>query len=397
MQRFSMNNYNVFNPVKIIFGSGRISELGDLSRSLADRVFVVTMPDLVELGIIEPALESLEAAGVSYSLFKDVKPEPKSADIDAATSIIRESNCDAIIGIGGGSAIDFAKALAISSTHSLKIWEYVNLSNRPPQPLNESAVLPIIAIPTTTGTGAEVTPYAVITNSETIQKGTIKESAIYPRIALVDPALTIGLPPAITAATGVDAFAHALESYFNVPGRTPYSDMIVEEAIRCITKYLPLVCKNGSDIDARAGMAWGATLGGLAISQAGTTVAHALAQPLGARTGLPHGVTVAIFLAAVMESTLPKDQERFVRIATLMGDTTGLSKTDAAWQAIELIKSFIENTGGNFKISSQYKSACATLITELAHDVYSYMSRPLQQHSKIFTEIELQDIVKKSF
>jgi len=303
--------FTMYNPVKINFGSGKISSLGKIVQEYGNKVFIATMKEIVDLGLLEKGIKSLKDSGVDYVLYADVKPEPKSDDIDLATGVIRDSGCDIVVGIGGGSCIDFAKALAICARHPEKIWSYVNLSNRPPQPVDERKVLPIIAVPTTSGTGSEVTPYAVITNTQTVQKGTVKEQAIFPKESIVDPELTLMLPPELSVVTGVDVLAHAMESYFNVPNRTPFSDLLAEEAIRLVFKHLPLVKKNGKDLDARAGMAWASTLAGMTISQAGTTVAHALAQPLGARMGLPHGVSVAIFLLAVMKQTLPEDAPRF--------------------------------------------------------------------------------------
>ncbi|MDP2718959.1 MAG: iron-containing alcohol dehydrogenase, partial [Dehalococcoidia bacterium] len=280
-----MTQFSAYMPVEIRFGPGTVSSLGEAASRLGRRAFLVTMKNLVEIGLVERAIDSLKKSNIEFVLFDKVKGEPKSSDIDSAKEVLRESGCDLVIGLGGGSCIDQAKALAICARHPEPIWEYVNLSNRPPKPVSSKDVLPIIAIPTTAGTGSEVTPYAVVTNTETIQKGTIKEPAIYARMALIDPELTVPLPPRITAATGVDALAHAIESYFNVKNRTPYSDMVAVEAIRQIIKWLPTAYQDGNNLEARTRVAWGATLGGISISQAGTTVAHAMAQPLGARMG----------------------------------------------------------------------------------------------------------------
>lgn len=388
-------NFNTYTPVKIIFGAGRVSALGEAVGQHGKKVFIATMKDIADLGIVEKALDSLRASGVGHVLYTDVKPDPKSDDIDAAAEIIRGSGCDVVLGIGGGSSMDFAKALAICAKHPKRIWSYVNLSNRPPAPVDNDRVLPVVAVPTTAGTGSEVTPYAVVTNSETVQKGTIKESAIYPRAAVVDPELTLLLPPELTALTGVDALAHALESYFNVPNRTPFSDMVVEEALKWIVRSLPVAWRDGNNIEARAGMAWGSTLGGIAISQAGTTVAHAMAQPLGARMGLPHGVTVAVFLLAVLRETLPADEGRFARIARIFGSSNGLAESEQACKAIELLEGFLKDIEMPPTLSDL--GAEEGLVDELADDVMTYMSRPLKQHPKVFNGSELKRIVRECF
>ena len=388
--------FRAYMPVEILFGPGKVSSLGEASSRFGNRAFVVTMKELIDLGIAERAIESLRKANIDFVLFDKVKSEPKSGDIDSAAEVIRESGCDLVVGLGGGSCIDVAKALAICARHPEPVWEYVNLSNRPPQPITEKDVLPIVAIPTTAGTGSEVTPYAVVTNTETVQKGTIQEPAIFARVAIVDPELTIPLPPRLTAATGVDAFAHALESYINVKKRTPYSDMIAEEALRQITKWLPLAYRDGTNLEARTGMAWGSTLGGMAISQAGTTVVHAIAQPLGARMGLSHSESVAVFLPAVMRHTLPAEQERFARLGEIFsGGTAGkfdVSRTASA--AIDSLEQFLDNVGMYLKLSEF--GAPEGIDSDLAEDVTSYMSRPLGQHPKSFSKEDIRQIVRDS-
>lgn len=388
-------NFSVYTPVKILFGPGRVSGLGAEVGLHGRKVFIATMGDIVDLGIAEKALRSLKASGIEYHLYTDVKPDPKSDDIDAAAEILRGSGCDVLLGIGGGSSIDFAKALAICHKHPERIWSYVNLSNRPPAPVDDDKVLPVIAVPTTAGTGSEATPYAVVTNSETVQKGTIKEGAIFPRTAIVDPELTLALPPGLTAFTGVDALAHAIESYCNVPNRNPFSDMVAEEALKWITLSLPVAWRDGDNIEARAGMAWGSTLGGIAISQAGTTVAHALAQPLGARMGLSHGVSVSVFLLAVLRETLPADESRFAKIARILGAPDGLGEDEQARRAIDLLEDFLKDIEMPPTLSSL--GAGDGIVDELAGDVMTYMSRPLKQHPKVFDETELKRIVRACF
>jgi alcohol dehydrogenase class IV len=388
-------NFTVHNPVKIHFGAGKISTLGTIAQKYGKKIFIATMKDIVDLGVLEKAEVSLKDAGVDCFIYPEVKPEPKSDDIDNATALIKAEGCDMVLGVGGGSCIDVAKALAICARHPEKIWSYVNLSNRPPQPVDEQLVLPIIAVPTTAGTGSEATPYSVITNTQTVQKGTVKESTIFPKEAIVDPELTLMLPPELSVLTGIDVLAHAMESYFNVPNRTPYSDLLAEEAIGLVYKHLPRVKENGHDLDARAGMAWASTLGGITISQAGTTVAHALAQPLGARLGLPHGVSVAIFLMAVMKQTLPMEAERFAKLATIFGVTAGPDFEKIAYQGIERLEQFLASIDMPPKLS--HYNAPDSLIEELAEDVLTYMARPLQQHPKVFNREELCEIVRQSF
>ncbi len=389
-------NFNINMPVRVLFGAGRISEFGAEVKGLGKKVFIVTMKEIAELGLLDKALASLKSEGVEYEIFPDVLSDPGSSDIDGVVERLRSSGCDVIAGVGGGSVIDFAKALAICTGHELDVWSYVNLSNRPPAPVNEALVLPVIAVPTTAGTGSEVTPYSVVTNSETVQKGTIKEPSIYPKVAIVDPELTLTLSPELTAVIGVDALAHAVESYFNLPNRAPYSDMIAEESVTYIARYLRRAYADGNDLEARAGMAWGSTLAGIAISQAGTTVVHALAQPLGARMGLSHGVSVSIFFLEVLRHTLPVDSARFARLAVLLGQGGGGGDELAlAGKAVDALAALLAEVNMPPRLSDY--GAKVELIDELADDVATYMSRPLKQHPRVFTRDELREIIKDCF
>lgn len=389
-------DFRFHTPVTVCFGAGKAAATGELAQGLGERALVVTMGDLVDSGAAKTVTASLERAGITPVLYADAQPEPKTDGMEAAVAACREARCDFVIGLGGGSAIDTAKAVAIGATHPEPVWEYVNLSNRPPQPVSIADTLPIVAVPTTAGTGAEVTPYAVVTNAETTQKGTIKEEAIYPRVSIIDPELTLSLPKELTGATGVDAFAHAMESYFNVPNRSPFSDMIVEEALTSIIRWLPAAYADGCDLEARAGVMWGATLAGMAISQAGTTVVHAMAQPLGARLGVPHAQAVAVFLSAVMRNTLPAEEERFAKLLNCFpnvdaadGDVSG-----RAAMMIERMEAFVRDVGMGTGLRAY--GAGDSLADELADDVTSYMSRPLQQHPKLFDKEALRRIVAES-
>lgn len=386
--------FELHNPVRIVFGAGEVGRLGETVRAYGTRVFIATMKELEELGLLDRAIASMQAASVDFVLYPEVKPEPKSDAVDDATEIVRDAGCEVVLGVGGGSCLDFAKALAICATHPETVWDYVNLSNRPPQPVDAGKVLPIIAVPTTAGTGSEVTPYAVITNAETVQKGTIKEKAIFPKVAIVDPELTLGLPPGLTAATGIDAFAHALESYFNVPNRTPYSDRLAEEALQWVIRHLPAAYENGRDRLARSGMAWASTLAGITISLAGTTVGHALAQPLGARTGVSHANAVATFLTAVLKHTWPADSDRFVKLAQIFGVPAGLVIEEAVQQSLAWLENFLARVNLPPKLPAVREPE--RLREGLLEDVMTYMSRPLNQHARVFSREDLCQIVKES-
>lgn len=386
-------DFSAHFPTRLEFGAGRLDRLGELAAQHGRRAFLVTMPELVELGFAQRAFESLSRAGLETFLYDSVDPEPKSDEIDAASEVLEAERCDVVIGLGGGSAMDVAKAIAIGATHPLPIWEYVNLSNRPPQRVDAAATLPVIAVPTTAGTGSETTPYAVVTNSETVQKGTIKEPAIFPRVALVDPTLSASMPRGLTGTTGIDALAHSLESYLNVPNRSPLSDALAETAIAALARHLPTAFRDGEDLDARSGVAYAASLSGMVIANAGTTVAHAIAQPLGARLGTGHAESVAVFTVPVLRHTLPVEADRLARIGTLFPGFRGHGKsTDvAAHVAVDAIEGLLEEVGANRRLSDM--GGDEELADALAKDVTTYMSRPLKQHPVVFDEAGIRAVV----
>ncbi len=383
-------------PVKVIFGSGEIGRIGREALAYGKKVLLVSTKELQDTGTVKRVVDILKADGVEARVYDGVSREPTSAAVDSTRLVVLEHKPEVIIGLGGGSAIDFAKALAIAATHPGPIWDYVNLSNRPPLDINPS-VLPVISIPTTSGTGSEMTPFAVLINSGTKQKATIKSPYIYSRTAIIDPQLTVTLPPGITASTGVDAFTHALESYLNVTNRSPFSDLVAEEAIRIIPRYLLRAVKDGTDTEAREKMAYASMLGGIAIAQAGTTVIHALAQPLSARAGLPHGLTVALFTVPVLKYTYRADRERFARIAELLDEdsVSGMSEEQRAEESIGLLSKFLDSVGMLHKLSEYNVSK--SIIDELTDDTTTYMARPLSQHPKKFSKEEIRRICEDAF
>jgi len=388
-------DFTINHPVRIEFGRGKRSQTARFCKLFGKKVFVVTMKELEELGLLQKTINSFKNEKLEYKIYADVKPEPKKKDFKAAVASIREGDFDIIVGFGGGSCIDFAKTLAICATHKDDPWNYVNLSNKPPDAIDSSRVLPVIAVPTTSGTGSEVTPYAVVINTNTVQEGTIKDSSIYPKIAIVDPELMLGLPPKWTAITGIDALSHSLESYFNKANRTSFSDMICLEGMKWIVDCLPRAYQEGSNLYARTGVAYGALLGGIAISLAGTTVGHALVHPTDARVGTPHGVSVSLYMLSVLKHTLPVDVERFYDIVRIFNQSADYNEKDIIDRGLHEIESFLNQFKYPRKLSEYGVSI--KMIDKIVDDTLAYMFRPLNQHVKIFNKEELKQIVMDSF
>ena len=227
-------------PGKLVFGPGRLATLGDEAKALGRRAFLATTRDLTALGLTGRARSLLEAAGLAVTVYDDVQPDPTCVAVDSATAAARGAGCDLVVGLGGGSAIDLAKGVAVAATHPGPIWDYVTYTGANAKPVT-AAVLPVIAVPTTAGTGSEVTLGTVLDNPDTAMKAALLSPHVYPRVALVDPELTYTMPPKVTAMTGFDALTHGMESYLNAVRHNPASDLFALETVRLVVRHLPQV------------------------------------------------------------------------------------------------------------------------------------------------------------
>lgn len=333
---------------QLVFGREAIRQLGDLTRTLpAKRVFVVTDPVLVKAGVLDPVHASLSEAGVNVEIFEEGQAEPSLKLADHCAAQARSYGPEAIIGLGGGSNMDVAKMAAILLTHGGKAGDYIG-DGRVPGP-----VLPVICIPTTAGTGSEVSHAAAFTDTDSQVKTGLLSFHLRPRLAIVDPLLTVSCPPKVTADSGIDALTHAIEAYtavdnaeFPLPpgeksayqGKNPLGDVNAEKAIRLCGNYLHRAVKNGHDLEAREGTALAATLAGLSFSNVGVALVHALEYPVGGIVPVSHGAGNGLLLPFVMRFNLPKRKREFAHIAAWLGsDVHGLSEDAAAEMAIAAV------------------------------------------------------------
>ncbi len=302
---------NFWLPTKIIFGSGVLSRLKEIIEEefKASCVFLVTDKGIMDSGIGNQVLSQLEKAQV----FDEVEANPKSPAVDKAGEQVRKAKPDLVIGLGGGSPMDAAKAAALLATNRGSIEDYEGKGKYKAPPL------PVLAIPTTCGTGSEVTWVSVITHPERRFKMSIKGPEMFPVAALVDPNLLISLPPPLIASTGMDALTHAIEAY-TAKGATEFSDVFAREALRYIFDSLPAAFDNiQNNKDAREGMMSGSTLAGVAFGNSDVGAVHCLAEACGGLYDLPHGELNSIFLPQVMEFNLPVAKTRYAEIAGLAG------------------------------------------------------------------------------
>ena len=333
--------HNFFSPNKILFGNGTARSIGQETRQLGGKkVLIVTDPGVVKAGLLEQIKESLNSAGISFVLFDRVEPEPPSKVVDEGTALGKMEKCDLVVGIGGGSSLDVAKGVSVMITNEGSILSVCGPDRIPKKGVG------FILIPTTSGTGSEATRALVVTDytdPKMTRKNTALSSYLLPDLAIVDPLLTVTVPPRITADTGIDALAHAMEAYVSV-NATPFSDILAEKAIGWIGEYLPIAWAKGSNLEARYFMAFSSTLAGMAFASGGLGAIHALAHTLGAEYHLAHGPSICAILLPVMKYNLSGNPKKYGRIAALMGkNTAGLSDLKAAETAVEAVRELLES------------------------------------------------------
>jgi alcohol dehydrogenase class IV len=332
---------NIFQTVpRIIYGNDAVGHLGKEAKKLgAKKVAIITDPGLVSAGIDQLVIALLKAENLETALFKDVEPDPRIEIFSESADFVKDSKADIIVGLGGGSALDVAKATAVMITNPDPIESYVGV-NLVPKP-----GLPTIMIPTTAGTGSEVTSISVLSDTENKVKKGVVSDYMFAKLALVDPLLTVKLPPEITASTGLDALIHAIESYVGKQA-TVLTEPLALAAIRLIAKYLRRAYGNGSDIEARDGMAKGSLLAGLAFGNTQTGAAHACGMSLGGMFHVPHGIATSLMLPAVMRFNCIVAPEKFSDIALAFEEVIdGLSPMAAAAKAVDAVVRLINDLG----------------------------------------------------
>lgn len=318
---------------RIVMGAGSIAKLGEEVRRLGGkRVMVVTDPGLAGTGLVDKIEGLLKRERIAFARFSDVEADPSYETAVRASEKVKEFKANVILGLGGGSAQDVAKVSSILATNpgDVSTMFGIDLVPRPG--------LKLILIPTTAGTGSEVTPIAILSDHhEKLKKG-IVSPYLFPSVALLDPELTLGLPPHITVATGMDALIHAVEAYTSV-NATPMTDMLARQAIKLVYGSIRTAFANGGDIEARSKMMEGSMLAGMAFANAGVTAVHAFAYPIGAEYHIPHGVANSIMLVPVMEFNLLGNIPKFANLAGMLGENVeGLSAREAALKAVEALR-----------------------------------------------------------
>jgi alcohol dehydrogenase class IV len=337
-----VNLFGYFAPTEIVFGCGRINEIGSLAVGFGKKAILVTGPGSSVLApLYENIKQKLSAAGLESVQFDGVIPNPTTDVVSAGADLAKQFKAQLVIGIGGGSSMDTAKAVAVEASHNGTAWDYLHYTAGPTE-----KTLPIIAVGTTAGTGSQTTPCAVITNPAKKDKSAIWHKNIFPRVALVDPELTFSMPKSVTAQTGFDAFCHSFESYISA-GTNPLVETMALDAIRIIALYLPQALANGNDIEARSQMAWADTLGGLSISSGGVTLAHGLSMQVGGFCPhVSHGQALAIVYPEFTRYTWPSSVKKFAAVGRILDPALANEGDEkAAEKSCEAIDAFLKKIG----------------------------------------------------
>ena len=334
-----MNKITLFRTTpRIVMGPGAIGQIGQEAFNLSGKkALIVTDKGLIGAGLIQPVEKSLKNSRIKYAVFDAVEPDPRYEIVAECLEQIHREEVNLIIGIGGGSPIDIAKTSAIMATNKGTIAEYFGIDLVP------KPGLPTIIVPTTAGTGSEVTPIAILSDeSEKLKKGVVSPY-LFPALALLDPELTLGLPPQITAATGMDALIHALEAYTSV-NATQITDLLAFRAIEMLYENIRTAYANGNDLEARSKMLEGSLLAGMAFANAGVTAVHAFAYPIGAEFHIPHGIANTLMLPHVIRFNLLGNLPKFAQIAKAFSlSIEGLDELRAAEMSVEAIERLAED------------------------------------------------------
>jgi len=328
-----MSNIRMFRTTeRLVMGAGAINNIAEEIKGIGSKPLIVTDPGLVATGIIDRLEKILQDGGLPFSRFDKVEADPRFELVDEVVKLVQTEGADCVIGIGGGSSLDIAKVVSAMVTNPGSVEEYFGID------LLKKPGIPMVLIPTTAGTGSEVTPIVILSDHhEKLKKG-IVSSHLFPTCALLDPELTVGLPPAVTAATGMDALIHAMEAYTSINANST-TDMLAVRAMDLIFHNIRTAYANGNDIEAREKMLEGSMLAGMAFANAGVTAVHAFAYPIGAEFHIPHGIANTIMLTPVMEFNLIGNVRKFADIARIFGEgSDGMSQRKLAELGVTAVR-----------------------------------------------------------
>lgn len=335
-----MDAFQFSVPTRLLVGPGSVKQFGKEVRTLGRRALVVTDKGLIQAGVVEVVLAALREAGVESVVFDQVEENPSDHSVLAGAQQCLAEGCEVVVGVGGGSAMDTAKAVALLATHPGRHpREFEGAAKLSQEPL------PTAMVATTAGTASEVTYISVVTDTERMFKFPIVSRSLAPKVAVLDALLTLSKPPGLTAATGMDALTHAIESYTNTV-YNPVADALAERAIAMIGRHLRTAVVQGANVEARAQMLLASAMAGMAFNLTRLGLVHAMSHPMSAHFGVPHGVANAALLPRIMEYNLFGCLEQTANIAMLLGENvSGLSPVAAARKGVEAVRQLARDVG----------------------------------------------------
>lgn len=376
------------NPVKLHVGPGKFGQLGNVARQYGKKALLVVSDSTRPTGQLARAQEALTAAGMTYVVYDEFMQNPLSTLVEAGANLAQKENCDLVIGIGGGSAMDMAKGIAFCALNEGSIWDYVFGKKQ------AQHALPIILVPTTAGTGSEANRTAVFTNPETHDKKGLVNPLIYPVASIVDPELMLTLPKRVIAGPGADVLFHALESYISRNAH-PFSEMLSLRAITLLAKNLPRVYADVTDLAAWEQVTFASTLAGMAIDCAGTTLPHALQHPMGGLLDVVHAEGIAAVYPAFMEYTWSAAPEKFAAIAAAMGvDTRDMNTEEAAYSSVKAVTDFLKSV--NMLPSLTELGVKEEHFDWIINNVQTTMKVVMENNPRVPDAQTLRDILQRS-
>lgn len=380
---------NVYNPVKIHFGAGLLGETGKIAKKYSDKALIVTGKNSMQkTGTLDRLVQTLKDAGVEPIIFDGITPNPTTYEIDSAADIARKKGAGLIIGLGGGSPLDSAKAVAVAAKGDIPVWDYLK---------NEAKeALPVITVVSTSGTGSEVNRYSVMTNPETGEKPGFGYECMYPREAIIDPDIMLSMPPYVTAATGFDVFVHIFEA-FTGKARNAFSSAYCMQAFYILKDNLVKAYNEPDNIEARGNMAIASALAGLAIDISGVGIMHAMEHPVsGNYPNVAHGAGLAALAAESMKYNLNSCRKEFMLIAHHLGiKRAGKSDDEYAWSLIEKTKEILSALNLNIRLKDL--GVEKDKLKKIAKEAFGTMGFAIQNNPAEAGENEILKLLENSY
>ncbi len=389
-----MLEFDFFNPVRLSFGAGRFDGLGEQAAEHGSHALLVTgRSSARKSGLLDRASKLMQDNGMKVTVFDRVEPNPTDASVDEGGELARAEGCDVVVAVGGGSTMDAAKGIAVAATHDGPVAEYLKPKDRL-EPTD--ATLPLVCATTTSGTSSELTPFAVITVQAAKQKSAIRSDYAYPKVAIVDPELTLTCPPYVTGSTGIDVLCHSVEGYLSTSA-TPLTDHCAEKAMELVGEALPGAYADGSSLQHRYDLSLANVFAGYVLSNAGVTVLHALEHPISAHyPDVAHGAGLAVLMVGYAERLWEREPCKFARLAELLGrNVASLTEAEAAQQAAGAIKDLLAIVGLDIGLGEL--GVERDKLPTIADDTLEYMFGALGKTPGGLDRDELIELLEASF